>query len=289
MIMKIKLLVALALILSITACKKEKNTLTDPTPQSNCFIKTVEDSKGILVYNYDAENRVYKIEKFDGNGLEFYQTYTYSNNLVLKKFFEGNGTELGEQVGEIHNGRITNKTTVFTSTTSPDVFTYTTTTNYVYEYNSTGFLTKRTLVANTTTNNPNDHLDYTVNYITTYSYENDNLIKKVSNFLGSTYRNRTITETYEYYTGKDKVVNLGSDIAYDIDENYLLGKLSKNLIKNKLIVDQEETNTSTTNYAYTYTYDANGKPEKINKVITEIYIGATFNYNSTHKLTLNCK
>ena len=289
--MKNKLFTALILMFLISSCEKSEDKIdNNPVPQKGCFLNTVVSGTDKTVYTYDAENRVIKIESFEANVLEYYETFAYTNTNVTVKYFEGNGTADGQQVAEMQNGRITKS--VNTGTYPNNGFTYTYTDTYIYEYNSAGFLIKTNGEFKESTNKPNTPAT-TSTETKIFTYQNDNLTQTVDNDLSST-SNSTVTNTYEYYTDKDNVTNMGYEIGdYDDDYVFLFGKQSKNLIKKVSYVERDIINGVTYNYsgnsAYTFDYDANGKPNKATEVSSNTSNGKTTNRTSIYNLTLNCK
>lgn len=290
--MKNKLLTALILLFFISACKKDEDNVDNntPLPQKSCFINTIVSGTDKTVYTYDAENRVIKVESFEANVLDYYETFTYTNSNVTVKYFEGNGTADGQDVAEMQNGRVTK--VVSTDSYTNNGFTETYTSTYVYEYNSAGFLTKSTGESKTTTNKPNTPATTSTETIT-YTYQNDNLSQKVESYQSGS-SSYTSTYSYEYFTDKDNVVNIGYEIGdYDDEYVFLFGKQSKNLIKKVSYVDRDVNSGVTQNYSgsstYTFDYDANGKPNKVTEVSSNTSNGQTTNRTNIHNLTLNCK
>ena len=288
--MKNKLLTALILLFFISACKKDEDTIDNsPIPQKGCFINTVVSGTDKTVYTYDTENRVIKIEAFEANVLDYYETFTYTSTNVTIKFFEGNGTADGQQVAEMQNGRI-NKS-VYTESYTSNGFTYTDTQTEIFDYNSAGFLVKSTEDSKTTTNKPNTPATTSSGTIT-FTYLNDNLTQ-IANSYQSSSTNYTSTLNYEYYTDKDNVLNMGYDIGDDDGHVFLFGKQSKNLLKKASYVDKDIYNgityNSSGNSAYTYGFDSNGKPNKATEVSSRTSNGQTTNSTNNFNLTLNCK
>ena len=288
--MKNKLLTALILFFLISSCEKSEDKIdNNPVPQKGCFINTVVYGTDKTVYTYDAENRIIKVEYFDSNVLNSYTTFIYTNTNVTIKYFRGNGTAEGQEVAEMQNGRITKS--VNTDTYTDNGFTYTYTNTYIYDYNSSGFLIKSTEESKTTTNKPNTPAT-TSSGTTTLNYQNDNLTQiAYSNQSSST--NYTSAITYEYYTDKDNVLNMGYDIGDDDGHVFLFGKQSKNLFKKASYVSKDIYNGVTSNYsgnsAYTYVYDSNGKPSKATEVSSRTSNSQTRNETFVYNLTLNCK
>ena len=289
--MKNKLLTALILMFLISSCEKSQDKIdNNPVPQKGCFLNTVVSGTDKTVYTYDTENRVIKIEAFEANVLEYYETFAYTNTNVTIKYFNGNGTADGQEVAEMQNGRITKS--VNTNTYTDNGFTYTYTDSYVFEYNGVGFLIKTTGDSKKITTKPNTPAT-TSSETKTYTYQNDNLTQTIENYQSSA-TNYNSTNTYEYYTDKDNVTNMGYEIG-DYDDGYvfLFGKQSKNLVKKSSYVSKDIYNGATSNYsgnsAYTFDYDANGKPNKATEVSNNTSNGTTTNRTSIYNLTLNCK
>ena len=288
--MKNKLLTVLILLFFISACKKEEDTIDNsPIPQKGCFINTVVSGTDKTVYTYHAENKVIKIEYFEANVLDYYETFTYTSSNVTIKYFEGNGTADGQEIAEMQNGRITKS--ISTDNYTDNGFTYTYLATYIFEYNSAGFLIKTTGESKTTTNKPNTPAT-TSSETKTYTYQNDNLTQTIENYQSST-SNSNETNTYEYYTDKDNVINMGYDIGDDDSYVFLFGKQSKNLLKKASDVGRDTYNGNAYNYSgnstYTYVYDSNGKPNKATEVFSNTSNGTTTNRTSIYNLTLNCK
>jgi hypothetical protein len=273
----VPLLFLIGFVTTFSACKKNNDpevdtqksgVVTTPSGKS-CLLNKITDvsDNESSTFEYDNQKRVTKILRFDGTQADGYATITYSTTQIVYNDFDQGSTTPDETITyTVANGRVTSGTYTETDIDENSGYTYTYTDTETYEYNSEGYLTKTTSNSTETSNEPNYQPDND-SYVTTYTYQNGNLITMVETGGDSS---DTYTTSYEYNTD---IVNTILVADYGI----VIGKPNKNAIK-KETQTNSNPNSSTYISNYTYELDADKNIKKATRTSgTDVDI-TTFNY-----------
>lgn len=258
------LLVALIATVSFASCKKDIHTGTDFTDDVGKDIGTSVGGKTYLVskidysnarytaFEYDSKGRLSKQTCFEGGKSVGYSTLTYSGNTVTIDD-TSNDAKTVLTIGA--NGYVSDY--VRTEIYVEGKYTYTYKSTGKVTQNADGYVTKTVGTDVSSSTNPLEP-QTTETSTKDFNYSNSNLTSDVEVNVRAG-KTKTYTTTYEYYT--EKAYSPALDIE---DNNFLLTKPSKNLMKKNTQTNSEVGNTPyITNY--TYTFNTDGLPNTIKR------------------------
>ena len=289
--LKLGLLIPGIIAITILSCKKdntEEPVLTDPVAEGSTIIagakkclltKLTHDDGDYETFEYDSKSRPVKENYFSKGAADGYQKITYNGNDITQEYYDKNNVKDDEiytfKLGS--NGYISSATNVYTSLNGG--FKYTDTENSTLTYNTEGYLTKLVSTDVGTSNKPG-YVSTTETNSYTYTYSNGNLLSMEEVDGPNTY-----TSKYEYYTDKKNNLPSGGD---DEILNFLLGKLSTNLVKKITSTYGSNSNSSTDNY--TYTFNSDGLVSKQTEISVSKQTGfPDQTYTSNYLFDYNCK
>ena len=246
-------------LLGFTGCKKHG----DDTNKKSCVVnKAIYNDKNsagdfyqYATYEYDNQKRLIKIRSYWNDVPEGYSTITYGGSEIIEKSFDSNGSEFPwypPSVYTVSNGIVTRSVQTYIEQMAPGFFKTQVTTT-AYEHNSEGYLTKKTMVIEATSNDTIYFVPTTVTIVITYAYEDGNLLNKVEDFPSG---NR-LTTTYEYFKDIPNTLHILDNADFILPDIpvILATKPNKNALKK---ATQTSGSGFTTFRSFTYLLDADG-------------------------------
>lgn len=254
--LNIKLLLVVSLFTFIS-CSKDDDSATPNTTVTDltgCKVLSMTNDNYKTVYAYNSNGSINTItEYYTSDPTTPVEVYTYTHSSGTITYTNKSGREQGSYTINA-NGRVT--TSNITYYNGPDPTTATSGLMTSYEYNASGYLTKRTVTSASASGS------FTTTY--TYIWTNGN----ISNEISVSQSGSTSNTAYTYYTDKSNAFSSLTSLTE------FTGPDSKNLVK-----ASSDLSSGSLQESYTYEFDANGKP--IKTIVTDNSTSNTYNITST--------
>ena len=249
----LKILMAIIITIAFTtnSCKKDPNTIVDPTPTAKaCFVNKMDNgADGYSLIEYNANHQVTKVTDYDSIGIATgtHMDFDYANNL-MQSMISYDGTTIDTKVVMHYTASKIDKADLWQDDGSglAQVGYY----NYTYTGND---ITKVEMYY--------EYMGVPINVSKAeFTYSNGNVVSKNEYTMGATFQlELSGTYTYDYDSKKNPMNGIGIEgLIFTGDASFM----SKNNYTKETMKDASGTVQQDQSTNYIYEYNTNNYPTK---------------------------